>query len=310
MARLDVYAGFPWYLEHLRPVIDELGPLVGRIREGPFLRAIDDPAPAVLVASYGDLCRARRHGYERIVLAQHGAGQSYGAARRSNYPSYPGGSDCGDVGLFLVPNEHAAARWRAAYPRARVAVVGCPKLDALPSREPGPGPVIAVSFHWDFGLCPETRSAWSEYWPAIPALRESFAVLGHGHPKRPDLARWYRRAGIEHVPGFADVLRRADVYVCDNSSSLFEFAATGRPVVVLNSRLYRPEAEHGLRFWAAAGVGVNVWHRGDLPAAIARALELRPDDVAAREAALELVYQPRSGGAAIAAAAIRDYLAA
>ena len=47
----------------------------------------------------------------------------------------PGGDDNDDVGLFLVPNEHAANRWRERYPSASVEVVGCPRLDALPRAE-------------------------------------------------------------------------------------------------------------------------------------------------------------------------------
>ena len=83
--------------------------------------------------------------------------------------------------------------------------------------------------------------------------------------------------------------------------------STGRPVIVLNRPEYRREVEHGLRFWEAAGVGVNVDSPADLDAAIVRAVEDPPDVAAAREAALDIVYSPRSGGAAIAAAAIVDW---
>ena len=261
----------------------------------------------MLVASHGDLRTARAVGYKRLVLMQHGAGQSYGAARTPDNPSYPGGRDNRDVGLFLVPNEHAARRWRAAYPRAAVEIVGCPKIETLPAREPGPGPVVALSFHWDFRLCPETLSAFVEYQGSVPELAERFTLIGHGHPRRLELARFYRRLGVEQVASFSEICRRADAYVCDNSSTLFEFAAIGRPVVVLNSRLYRRGAEHGLRFWSAASVGVNVDTRSQLIPAVERALECRPEDVAAREAALDLVYQPRTGSAALAAEAIRDW---
>jgi hypothetical protein len=60
------------------------------------------------------------------------------------------------------------------------------------------------------------------------------------------------------VASLREVQRRAAVYVCDNSSSMYEFAATGRPVVVLDlpeGRIkgigYRRNINHGLRFWDA-----------------------------------------------------------
>jgi hypothetical protein len=300
---IDVYASAPWYLDHLLPIADALGPDLGvihRVRP-PKVRGHARTRTA-LVASYGDLRVMRRAGYERFALTQHGAGQSYG----NDHPSFPGGRDQGDVELFLVPNQHAAGRWRAVYPRSRIEVVGCPKLDALPGRGPGPGPVVAVSFHWEFRLCPESRSAYAEFAATLPALAEQYRVLGHGHPRRREIGRVWRRMRVEHVPSFADICRRADVYVCDNSSSLFEFAATGRPVVVLNASGYRRDVSHGLRFWDAARVGVNVDRPADLMDGIARALEMRPEDVAARESALDVVYGVRSGSARLAAAAIRS----
>jgi hypothetical protein len=300
---IDIYASTPWYLDHLQPIADALGPDLGTIhRLRPLKLRPTARTRTALVASYGDLKVVRKAGYDRFALIQHGAGQSYG----DTHPSFPGGRDQEDVGLFLVPNEHAADRWRRAYPRTPVAVVGCPKLDHLPSRGPGPGPVVAVSFHWEFRLCPETRSAFAEFVASLPVLAQQYRVLGHGHPRRREIGRVWRRMKVEHVTSFADICRRADVYVCDNSSSMFEFAATGRPVVVLNARGYRRDVSHGLRFWDAASVGVNVDRREDLLAGVERALELRPEDVAAREAALDLVYGVRSGSAQLAAAAIRS----
>ena len=181
--------------------------------------------------------------------------------------SYPGGRGR-DADLFLHPNETSAARDRAAYPDARVEVVGCPKLDDLPAREPGPGPVIAVAFHWD-GAMPELRWAWPRFRGALVRL----ASPVHRHRPRPsagdgaDLAPWYERAGIEVVADFRDVCRRADLLVFDNTSVGFEFAATGRPVVVLEPYHYRRGVHHGLRFWDAIP-GLVCQDRAGVPDAV------------------------------------------
>ena len=304
---IDVYCSQPWYADHLRPVFEALGD-----HAGAFIRTFaKHPRPPVhhpvLVCSWGDMSTVRRLGYRHIALAQHGAGQSYAASKRPNYPSYPGGTGNDGVGLFLTPNKQSADRWHHAYPRARVEVVGCPKLDTLPKRLPGPGPVVAVSFHWNFGMCPETLSVLPEYMGALGALAREYRVIGHGHPRRRDLPMIYKRLGIEHVPSFDDILRRADLYAFDNSSSGFEFAATGRPVVVLNGRSFRRDAKHGLRFWDAAHVGVNVDRPNDLADGVGRALECHPADVTARERALDIVYQPRHGAARVMADVLIDW---
>lgn len=281
---------------HLEPILAYLPHASARRRRSDI----------ALVSSWGSLVRARKEGFTRFILAQHGAGQSYGGdKRRAVHPSYPGGGNNADVGLFLVPNEHAADRWRRAYPRTPVAVVGCPRLDVLPAREGDRSePVIAVSFHWNDRAVPEMRSCDSVYMQAVVRLSKRFRVIGHGHPRRRDLARFWRALRIPYVPSFDDVCRQADLYACDNSSTLFEFAATGRPVVVLNRKDYRRDVDHGLRFWEAATVGVNVNEPGGLEEAIRLALEDPTEQRDARERALSIVYAYRSGGAKRAADAI------
>ena len=198
---------------------------------------------------------------------QHGAGQSYGGdSRTARHPCYAGGDDNDDVGLFLVPNEHAGNRWRERYPQASVEVVGCPILDELPSRAVSSGtaitvekasPVVAVSFHWNYHGIPEMRSAFDWYSKAVVELAKEVTVIGHGHPQRKDLPDWYRAHGIEYVPDFSEVCRRADVYACDNSSTLYEFASTGRTVVVLNAPWYRQRGRARPALLGSAVVGVQ-----------------------------------------------------
>lgn len=293
---LDLIASRPQYQHHLEPVWAALAPEVrGQLGVG--------DAPAALVSSAADLGVASRAGYQRIAYLEHGIGQTYSGAG-----GYPGGRGRGPVSLFLSPNEHAAAADHAAYPGARVVVVGDPALDDLPGREPGP-PAVAVSFHWECWVLPETRSALRHYRAALAPLAARYPLIGHAHPKAAaTLERVWSRLGIEYVASWHEVLRRADAYVADNSSTLFEFASTGRPVVVLNAPWYRRQVHHGLRFWAAASVGVQVDQPGQLEAAVGQALEDAPAQRAAREEALRLVYAHRHGAAARAARALEGWL--
>lgn len=290
-------------------------------------KASPAPGPAAFVASIGDTKLARRLGYRRFTFLEHGAGQAYLGDGGIRHPSYAGGVDREDVELFLVPNEYSAALWRASYPAARVAVIGCPKLDELPKRESGPGPVVALTWHWPAFVAPEAGTAIGHYMRILPELAKAFTVIGHAHPKADwpgRVRRYYDRAGIPFVEDFADVCRRADLLVFDNTSAGFEFAATGRPVVVLNSPQYNRRVNHGLRFepspgcditeglhfCGAAHVGVQVDQPDQLIAGIQRALADDPAVRGARERALEIVYPVRTGSAHAAAAAITSWIEA
>ena len=310
---LDFVATEKHFLDHVDPIWQALPDhLRGRLITSPDLAGlvVPEPGAAVLVASYGDHKRARSLGYDRIARIEHGAGQSYGGdpatARKANYA---GGRDAEDVSLFLVPGPYPGRRWQAAYPAARVEVVGLPRLDDLPRRDLAADPVIALSFHFNaFIGCPEGDSAWRWYRDRLAELGKHLPLIGHAHPRWSARVRpWFERAGIEFVDSFAEVCRRAVVYATDNSSTLFEFAATGRPVVVLNCPAYRRSVEHGLRFWDASHVGLQA-----SPTNVAEMLALaftdRLEDHLAREDALGRVYAYRSGAASRAAAALVDWM--
>jgi hypothetical protein len=302
---IDLFASAPQYEAHLLPLWEAIPEqLRGERTLGGRYTKARDRAPA-LVAAHMDLLAARRAGYRRFVYVEHGIGQSYA----NGNPAYPGGRDRGDVRLFLSPNARAAAADRAIYPSSEVQAIGDPRLDSLPTRQAGPQ-TVAISFHWECHIVPETRSAFPHFRRAMGSLKERFNVIGHAHPRaRRQMERVWRGLGIEYLPTFDEVCRRADLYVCDNSSTLYEFAATGRPVVVLNPPWYRRDVDFGLRFWEAATVGIQVDEPADLGDAIAAALSDPAPQRAAREAALALTYAHRSGAARRGAQAIAAWLA-
>ncbi|MEO8247202.1 MAG: hypothetical protein ABI622_08820, partial [Chloroflexota bacterium] len=213
---IDVLASAPHYADHLAAVFGALpGDTRGsfmttdtktaeRVRSLGYVpsepRGSDRP---VLAAAYGDMKRASNLGRSQIALMEHGAGQSYGG-RGVQHGSYAGGAHRDAASLFLHPGPHPAARDQRAYPRARVEVVGSPHLDTLPRREGPPGRVVAFTFHFNGPLCPETRTAYPDFFPFIAGLAGQYELLGHGHPMlwtagRPgrQLADRYRAVGIE-----------------------------------------------------------------------------------------------------------------
>ncbi len=321
---IDLSAREAHFLEHLAPVWRELPPeLRGRAFVAPDLvdralelelgdvavgwpdreRRSNRPDP-VLVASWGDLrivARTRRP----VVLLEHGAGQSYGG----RHASYAGGLGRDAVALFVVPRAELAARNHRYYPSTPSAVVGSPRVDEL-ARIPAPPaapPTVAISFHWRCSVAPEAGSAIDDFAPELEEARsrlEALGVelLGHAHPRILEEARMlYDAAGIETVDRFEEVVARAHLYAVDNSSTLFEFAALDRPVVLLDARAYRRDVEHGLRFWTEADVGLHA-SPGELVDVVLEAL-LDPVDVArSRRGAVARTYARTDGTSAELAA--------
>lgn len=254
----------------------------------------------VVVSATIDMRTAFRAKASRIVLMQHGAGQSYS----NRHSSYPGGSGHTRAALALMPNEQAAERHRKYHPRVPAEVIGCPKLDEWvtqpPKRRPDllpPG--VVISFHWDCKVAREAGTVWGDYGPeAIEALwemdqRGEIALRVHAHPKIADEVResLYGKIPVgRFTSSFIDVMRWADLYICDNSSSMFEFAALDRPVVVMNSPRWRRNVHHGGRFWDWAGVGIQVDRAEDLPMAVGWALTYDEPVIESRRRVVREVY--------------------
>lgn len=270
------------------------------------------PHTVVVCGAFGDLNQAHKAGAQTILI-EHGAGQTY----QSSHSSYAGGSHPAreECALFLVPGSRPAEKLRAKHPGTPVVEIGTPKLDqriTQPPRPAGVTPTVVFSFHWDCKVVPETTWAFPFYRRAIDAFarRSDVNVVGHGHPRAmKQLRPWYQSRGIEVIEHFDEVLDVADVFVCDNSSTIYEAAAVGIPVVVLNSPRYRRDVEHGLRFWEAADVGPQVNSSRDLPGAVADALNPSPDQQAETARCLDLVYSVRDGSSASRAVdAIRTHV--
>lgn len=327
--KLDFFARRAHYLDHMAPVYRALpAPRRGKLtvpielesyarQELPeaAIEIYNNSTPRgegpILVASYGDIHRAARNPARRVIHMEHGTGHAFGKAA---YPNGRRGSrDL--VSLFLAPNAYTASLIRMTR-STRCEVIGTPKMDpwvygqdpsillAQPKNDP---PVIAIAFHWGDKQSspPESGSAWEHYKELLPALRDRYRLIGHGHPLAADFYRAeFERLGIEWVGNFRDVLQRADLYINDLSSTLYEFLLTGKPVVVLNAPWFRRGVHWGIRFWDYSDVGINVEHPDELVGAIDRTLqEYGPVCAAARRRAAKDLY-PYAGYAAVRAAEV------
>lgn len=296
-------------MDHLSPVADEC---LRRSALGAFppMHALGSNFDRPLVtAAWCDAIAGFKAGRRKVVLMEHGAGQSYSSRHRS----YPGGQERTKLALVLAPNEQAAERHRRYFKvKPPVVVVGSPLVDELDVWGPRPcgyPPVVAVSWHFDCKVAREAGTAWSHNnEPLIgPAIVDELVrmrdlgviqLLGHAHPRiAEDIHPYYAEREIPIAYSFGDVCREADLYMVDNSSTLFEFASLDRPVIVVNSPRYRPQSRHGLRFWDCADVGIHVNDPADVPRAVMVALEDPIEQAERRREVVEVVY-PHRGEAA------------
>lgn len=325
---IDFYAGERHFIDHMAPIYHALP----AIHRGEFvvkgkeliehakslnIRAMNEAyyklkrgerKGPLVVAAVGST--ARTYGRSRpVVLVNHGAGQSWQGVRHS---SYAGGLKRDCISLFIEPGDSPAAKDHKAYPKAKIAMVGCCKLDGWheqllrigPKPRSSP-PVIAISFHWECLVVPETRSTLPHYRKVLPRIAEwdksgKVKILGHGHPNLnhwKEMVKIWESLGIEAVPDFDEVMERADVFVNDQMSTLYEFASLDRPVVVLNAPWYRRKVEHGLRFWECANVGIQVNEPQELIPAIREALLDKPEQKELRHKAVNKVYKYTDGKA-------------
>lgn len=288
-ATVDVVATHGHYLDHVLPVWEALphgmrgDVYVNRGIECAHptrpLSEVRDASGFMLCSSIADARRSRRP----VILAEHGVGQSYGGDNVcANNSSYAGGGGRANVGLFLSTNEQCAARDRDRYPHATVRVIGSPYLAHLRStvtNPDNPRPVVAITSHWPGGVCNETLSAWGEFHDGFQQLAADgrFDVIGHGHPRIiRSLAPHYERMGVPVVPSLMETLARCDVFVADNTSAQYFAAALGRANVVLDSKWYRRNVNHGGRFWDWADIGPRINDPDALVAAVGHAANTRP----------------------------------
>lgn len=254
---VDVYASEPHYIDHIAQVWLKLADEKrGNFRTRPAhvdyatklgIEVTTEPPTdnPTIVASWGDYRKTNG----QVIYMEHGVGHTYS----NNHPSYAGAPGKDRVTLFLNQHKLTDQLNKAAYPEVEHAIIGVPRMDSVAVRGVE-GRTVAISFHWDCKVAPESRSAFDHYRKFIPRLArvKNINLIAHCHPNmawRKKLQPIFHRYGIEFVPTFTEVLDRADLYIIDNSSTAYEFAAAGRPVINLNAPWYRKNVHHGIRFW-------------------------------------------------------------
>lgn len=303
---IDFYIAEEHFKDHMNPVFNMLAEAGYAVRWITKEKASDSQSDFAVVAANGDLIRAADDG-KIVFFMEHGAGQSYNV----RHASYAGGPNRENVCLFLDPGPHVTAANALYYPEIPSVKVGVPKLDkrhlahTKEPRDPGAVPVVAFSFHWDCVICPETGSGFEYFKSAVAEIAElanretpEFKIIGHSHPRcRAKLKKFYADHNVEFVENFEEVMDRADVYVCDNSSTIFEFASIGKPVVLMNPPSYRKFVNHGLRFWKFETLGPNADSRAELLPAIRTALQDSVETKAERDKLIRQVYYSLDGKA-------------
>lgn len=216
-----------------------------------------------VVASYGNVRTLSQKGFPiiKFILIEHGAGQTY----ISDVPGWKRGSFKGSerIKLYLGTNSYCTEAFEENNPLTQCYTIGCPKTDSIKSEVPNLSrPLVVFSWHWDCSSVPETKSGFSYWQGEVLKIHQddnkNFRIAIHGHPRIQDQTILFaRKHNIDFIRTFDSVIKEADIYVVDNSSTIYEFAITTKPVIILNNPFYRRDVNHGLRFWELSDIGLH-----------------------------------------------------
>jgi hypothetical protein len=316
---ISFYATEKHYLEHLIPVAKEFlskapslfkGFYVPRILSQfvaeagiPFIEVPgrSGPPPAgmgpVICSAIGNI-RMAADWVRPLILMAHGCDITYAGIRGSSYAG--GGGARHALNLMLLVNEAAYEKEIASNTTGKSVIIGCPKMDKYftnpISIPPAKKPIVVFSTHFDCGVCPETRSAFFYYEEKLKDLAKVVDLRGHYHPRMRGIKERFIQRNIPVIDSFDEVMKTAHLYIIDNSSTLYEFAATDRPVVALNCPLYRRDVHHGLRFWDNIP-GLQCDESSDLINTVLRALEDTEDVKEMRKKATKAAFTFTDGSA-------------
>lgn len=292
---IDFFAREPHHKEHALAIYNALPPEL----KGDFIVNPADLKRLTAVFCYKDLKAAGRAGV-KTIYSDHGAGFYF----NTEHPSYAGSTAFRDsIVLRLSPNENHAKKEREVLD-CPVEVIGVPKLDKYFKTvkpvldRPYKRKKVAVSFHWDCKVNWATSSAYRYYIDHLWRLTDKYEVIGHGHPRIINkLAKYYQKQGIKVVTDFGYILKNADVYINDSSSTLFEFAAMNKPVVLLNCPNYNKLENHEgcPRFWKHANIGPQVDTPDQLLPAVEEALNNRGRYLPQQRIATEEIFSFTDG---------------
>jgi hypothetical protein len=250
-------ATFPHYLRHLQPILDELEARGHQLSQG-----VGD-----VTLTAGRVDSQKAHTARRLILVEHGAGQTYMYKGR-RVDAGDAGPD-GHVTLYLAPNRGTADFTQTLLPNADCVVIGCPALERLSSRMDGPRNKIVFAVHWASSLAGKVREAGTS-WPWSAHILRELAkiypgmVTATGHPRiayqvKRGLLR--RQINVPLVESWDELAPQTRVLVCDNSSIIWEASALRIPVVLIHPADW-VDGTHGLRFGVEADRfgRITDWH--------------------------------------------------
>lgn len=265
------------YRDHMRPIWDALS----EEERGCWAESQSGitTASTWLDASQRDFTALRRFGVKRVHM-EHGVGLQWYPARQLQQLQ--------QADAIAAPNAWIADRFKERSRRLRVEIIGTPKMDLLHALEPGDA--AAISIHWT-GVLRQRETSLTAWRPLMEELAGAHELLGHAHPKIWKQAeRLYREIGIEPVQSFEEICSRASLYFCDHGSTLYEWAALDRELVLLRRPGHQqqvPQAS-GLLWESFSGIGPELKLGGSLRAALEAAAD--PQYRTARQEASALLY--------------------
>lgn len=313
MPRVAFYQSFPFHGPILAPIRAALGDRAESVLIGDR-RAIVAFAPHVLVMATSESLEFFRHHlpWTFIVNVRHGLIGKRGLRR------LPGRASARVFDAVSVGDPMRKARYESDGARpVEFWETGYPQIDPLFRRDPPPPlpippgrPTVLYAPTWNLGLTSATMLGRSlvelirAEVPDVNILIKPHPVIGDWHPGW--MARWRRlaraHAGVHLVEDtHADVvpyMLASDVLVSDASSTIFEFLALDRPIVLVTNPRHTADPAWAPDdiVWLWRDVGEEIHDVGELPAAVAAALRQPAAHAERRRAYAQALFGPFTDG--------------
>lgn len=266
--KLIIFGSSLQYKNHSRPLYNTLHKIVDvELLENDYVPR-SKRNNYFITFGYGDYIKLLGYNIpgDRIIYAEHGVCEFYWEDETKVPVSGWGSITFSEVDkplIHLAPNQRACDIFSRSH---RSVVTGVYETDWIKDWKFNRNkvPIVCLSSHWNQRGNVYTSSYFDHYFNKIRTAvckRLGWELVLHGHPRNSGKLKYRAYSeNLRWIKDFKEVVETCDIYICDNSSSIFSFASSHKPVILLNPPNVTMDTtpSFNFRFWEHADIGIHI----------------------------------------------------